>query len=358
KMRCHFNRMIDAIKRLNREKEMHYQYLQKVLEIIDTGIFSYNLESREVLWMNDAAREMLRIPYIKSIQSLEKRNRSFFDDIAHMKSGTPSVVNLSIEGTSTKIMVSKSLFQIDNQPYSIIAMQNVSDALNENEVKAWQKLLSVMTHEIMNSVAPISSLADTLQHHLAELPKTVENEAMEDLRVGLETIGRRSNGLLRFAVTYRNLNKIGEPVLETVAIAPFFENLRKLLTPTLEQKEIELVVTLRDPNLSLQADPNLLEQVLINLITNAIEAVADKDKKRIELSASQEHDQKIRIKVSDNGHGVPPQMMEHIFMPFFSARSGGSGIGLNLCRQIMLMHKGAIYVKSEVERGSVFTLQF
>jgi len=357
-IRRHFNQIIDAIKQLHREKEIHHQYLQKVLEVVDTGIISYNLQSGEVLWMNDAAKDTLRIPFLTTIRSLEKRNRPFFDDMARIKSGTPAVINLSIEGSAIKIMVSKSLFQIDHQPYCLIAMQNVSDALNENEVKAWQKLLSVMTHEIMNSVAPIASLADTLQRRLEELPKDIENEAMEDLRVGLETIGRRSNGLLRFAVTYRNLNKIGEPVLETVSIAPFFEHLRKLLMPTMEQKGIDFTLSLRDPNLSLQADLNLLEQVLINLITNAMEAVTEKEKKRIELSASQGNDHKIRMKVSDNGQGIPPQTMEHIFMPFFSGRPGGSGIGLNLCRQIMLMHKGAIHVKSEVGRGSVFTLQF
>jgi len=357
-LRIHFNRIISTVKRLSREKEIHYQYLQKVLEMIDTGIISYNLQSGEVLWMNDAAKEILRIPYLKTIRALERRNRTFFNNLTHIRTGTPTVVNLTIEGVSVKIMVSKSSFQIDNHPFCLIAMQNVSDALNENEVMAWQKLLGVMTHEIMNSVAPISSLADTMQHHLEELSKTMENEVMEDLRLGLETIGRRSNGLLRFAVTYRNLNRIGEPMLEMVSIASLFENLRKLLTPTFEQKGIEFIVTLRDPNLFLQVDPNLLEQVLINLITNAMEAVTDNEKKRIELSASQGSDHKIRIKLSDNGHGIPSQILEHIFMPFFSSRPGGSGIGLNLCRQIMLMHKGAIYVKSEVGKGSIFTLQF
>ena len=360
KIRSHFNKIIGTIKQLNRDKEIHHQYLQKVLEVVDTGIISYNLRSGEVLWMNDAVKEMLQIPYLKTIRSLEKRNRVLFHNLEMVKSGTPSIINLFQEGITLKILVSVSTFQVDNQPFRLIAMQNVSDALSENEVKAWQKLLRVLTHEIMNSVTPISSLSNTLKNRLDEqiIQDIVDSEALADLRTGIETIERRSEGLIRFAQTYRNLSKIGEPKWETVKVSSLFEHIRQLLTPTLAQKDIHFHTNLPDSTLTLQADPNLIEQVLVNLIVNAMEAVKGVEERRITLSAQQEYDQKIKMVISDNGHGIPPEMMEHIFMPFFSSRPGGSGIGLNLCRQIMLMHKGAIHVKSEVGRGTSFVLQF
>ena len=360
KVRSHFNRIIGTIKQLNRDKEIHYQYLQKVLEVIDTGIISYNLQSGEVLWMNDAVKEMLRIPYLKTIRSLEKRNRTLFHSLEMVKSGTPAIITLSKGGIISKILVSVSSFHVDNQPFQLIAMQNVSDALNENEVKAWQKLLRVLTHEIMNSVTPISSLSNTLKSRLSEQirPDMIDSEALADIRTGIETIERRSEGLIRFAQTYRNLSKIGEPKWDTVKVSTLFEHIRQLLTPTLIQKEIQLHINLPDSTLTLQADSNLIEQVLVNLIVNAMEAVKRIKERRITLSAQQEHNKKIKMVISDNGHGIPPEMMEHIFMPFFSSRPGGSGIGLNLCRQIMLMHKGAIHVKSEVGRGTSFVLQF
>ena len=359
-MRFHFNKIISAIKQLSREKEVHYQYLQKVLEMVDTGILAYHLQSGEVLWMNNAIKEMIHIPYLKTITSLQKRNRTFFDDLELIKEGTPSVLNLSKEGSVSKLLVSKSLFIVDHQPYQLIALQNVSDALHENELMAWQKVLRIITHEIINSVAPISSLADTLHQRMEEqtIPRFMDQEVLDDLRTGIETIGRRSKGLMRFAQTYRNLNKMEKPVIETVSIASLFEHIRQLLAPTLAQKEIQFHIQQPDPTLTLLADPNLLEQVLVNLVVNAMEAVKEKEEKWIKLSAYRTVNQKFKIQVSDNGYGIAPEMMENIFTPFFSGRPGGNGIGLTLCRQIMLMHNGAIYVNSKVGRGAVFTIVF
>ena len=358
-IRRYFNRISGSIKRLSLEKEMQYQYLQKVLEIIDTGILCYRTQTGELLWMNESTKKILHIPFLQSFWSLKKRNPTLYADLEKLKSGAPVVINLTHEGVSQKILASVAHFKID-QSYRLIALQNVSGALNEHEVQAWQKLLSVMTHEIMNSVAPISSLADTLMRRLEEdFPsERPTQEWLQDLRIGIETIGRRSEGLLRFAKTYRNLKKVGAPVLDTLLLSPFLENLHKLLMPILEQKGIRLNITLQEPGLSLQADPNLMEQLLINLLTNAMEAVKEGNDPHILVSVRLNQEHKVRIQVSDNGQGIPPEILERIFIPFFSTRPGGSGIGLSLCQQIMLMHKGNIYVQSEVGKGSVFTLQF
>jgi len=214
----------------------------------------------------------------------------------------------------------------------------------------------------MNSIAPISSLAETMKSRLQATNRLEltqgDNNSFEDLEIGIETIKRRSEGLLKFAETYRNLNKITTLNLQKVFISELFANIHQLMQPTFEQKGIELEIILRDPELYLSADINLLEQVLINLVVNAIEAVKDKTSPRIVLSAEQTLNKKTIIKVADNGHGMPEELMDKIFIPFFSTKKHGSGIGLSLCKQIVMLHKGNLQVQSAEGKGTVFMMQF
>jgi signal transduction histidine kinase len=181
---------------------------------------------------------------------------------------------------------------------------------------------------------------------------------MEDLELGIDTIKRRSEGLLKFTESYRNLNKITKLDLNKILVRNLFETLNSLMRPSLEKKHIELEIILRDPMLAIEADLNLIEQVMINLMVNAIEAVKDREHPRIVLSAEMQTNNKTLVKVADNGLGIPPEMLDKIFIPFFSTRKSGSGIGLSLCKQIMLLHKGNIQVQSTNGVGSAFILQF
>ena len=257
-------------------------------------------------------------------------------------------------------MISATAFQTEGRIFKLIAFQNINEALDETESKAWQRLLSVMTHEIMNSVAPISSLADTLKNRLEKSVSHMPNKsaAIHDLELGIETIKRRSEGLLKFAETYRNLNKITTPNLTTIYIRDLFESLHQLMEPTLVQKNIELDIVLKDTDLELKADTSLVEQVLINLVVNAMEAVKDNPEPQIILSATYSPNRKIIVKVADNGPGMSEEVMDKIFIPFFSTKKNGSGIGLSLCKQIMMLHKGNIHVQSRIGEGTVFSLQF
>jgi signal transduction histidine kinase len=217
-----------------------------------------------------------------------------------------------------------------------------------------------MTHEIMNSVAPISSLANTLQGRLKQFKTELPDPTgiAEDLELGIETIRKRSEGLLKFTETYRNLNKITKAALAKVFISGLFDNLHRLMQPTLEQKNIELTVILKDPLLSVEIDAGLIEQVLINLILNSIDAVKANPDPKIVLSAYTDNDNKIIIKIADNGTGMSGDVLEQIFIPFFSTKKNGNGIGLSLCKQIMMVHKGTITVQSKVNEGTAFYLRF
>ena len=359
-LRKGFNEINTTFKVISREKETQYQYLQKILELVDTGILSYEYNSGEIGWMNESFKKLLGIPYLKTIHSLEKRDAHLYKQVLALRPTENKVVDITHDRNSFKLLMTATAFQTSGRIYKLIAFQNVSEALDETESKAWQKLLSVMTHEIMNSVAPISSLAETLKNRL-QLSVAGINErpdGLEDLELGIDTIKRRSEGLLKFAETYRNLNKITTPNFKKLYVRDLFENLHQLMQPTLLQKNIELEVILKDPELTVEADSNLVEQVLINLLVNAMEAVKDKTDARIVLSAYATLGNKIVLKVIDNGAGMSPEVMDKIFIPFFSTKKSGSGIGLSLCKQIMMLHKGNVQVQSVEGEGSAFMLQF
>jgi signal transduction histidine kinase len=359
-LRKGFNDINTTFKVISRERETQYQYLQKILELVDTGILSYENKNGEIGWMNESLKKMIGVPYLRTIQSLEKRDQPLYEEILALKPGDHKVISITRQQTVFKVLLSATAFQTEKKIYKLIAFQNVDEALDENEAQAWQKLLSVMTHEIMNSIAPISSLADTMLNRLQNSVAHIREDGgvIEDLELGIDTIKRRSEGLLRFAETYRNLNKISTPNLKSIYVIDLFENLHQLMQPTLEQKNIELEIILKDTDMKLEADSSLVEQVLINLIVNAVEAVKDRPSPRITLSASQSSNNKTTIKVTDNGTGMPAELMDKIFIPFFSTKKSGSGIGLSLCKQIMMLHKGNIHVQSIDGEGTAFLLNF
>jgi two-component system nitrogen regulation sensor histidine kinase NtrY len=354
-----FNDINSTFKNISRERETQYQYLQKILELVDTGILSYEIETGETGWINEAFKKLLGVPYLKTINSLEKREPELYREISAIKPGDSKLVSMTRNQQLVKILITASVLRSEGKVSKLVAFQNVSEALDETESKAWQKLLNVMTHEIMNSVAPISSLADTLKNRLQspEIANSPVSVHLEDLELGIDTIKRRSEGLLKFTESYRSLNKITKLDLTKILVRNMFEDLNSLMRPTLEKKNIELEIILRDPTLAIEADINLIEQVLINLVVNAIEAVKDREAPNIILSAEIQNN-KTLVKVTDNGLGMPPELLDKIFIPFFSTRKTGSGIGLSLCKQIMLLHKGNIQVQSSEGVGSSFVMQF
>jgi len=359
-LRKGFNTITTTFKDISKEKETTNQYLQKILELVDTGILSYSYDTGDVIWMNESLKRLLQLPYLKTVHSLNKRDEGLYQAVISLKPAESKIATVHLENSSFKILLSATAFQTDEKKFMLIAFQNINEALDETESKAWQKLLSVMTHEIMNSVAPISSLADTLKNRLEKSMAVLDNNdgAVHDLELGIETIKRRSEGLLKFAETYRNLNKITKPNLNKIYVRDLFENLYQLMQPTLEAKDIEMDVVLKDTSLTVEVDSSLIDQVLINLVINAKEALKDRANARIILSAFLSARQRVIVRVSDNGPGIPEDVQENIFIPFFSTKKTGSGIGLSLCKQIMMLHKGNIQVHSIEGEGTTFSLYF
>ncbi|WDF68017.1 ATP-binding protein [Sphingobacterium oryzagri] len=349
-----FNQINQVYKQISIDKEIQHQYLNKVINMLDSAIIFYQADTGKVIWINDAFKQLFQTPHLGNIHGLTKRHQDLYEKTIHMKLGMQQMETASSAVGKIKLLMHGSEFDTQDGTFRIVVYQNINEAIDATETKAWQKLLRVLTHEIMNSIAPISSLAETLHDRLEQ---GYGEEDTDDLKVGIYTIKRRSEGLLQFAKSYRLINRVDEPDLHDIQLKVLFENIYQLLEPTLLQKNIEFDIILKDTRLLIKADINLLEQALINLLLNAIEAVKDVESPYISISGSS-RDGFTVVRVQDNGCGMPSEIQEQIFTPFFTTKKSGSGVGLTLSKQIMLLHKGNLYVESQENKGSAFILQF
>ena len=362
-LRRAFNQINATFKQLSSEREEQYQYLQKILELVDTGILSYDQEGN-VGWINEAFKRMMNVPYLRNISSLEKRDMSVYQAVMSLENGDSQLVKINHK----QILLAKTTFLNENIETNLIAFQNVNEAIEDTEAQAYQKLLRVMTHEIMNSVAPIASLAETMETTLRgrkEIRETGEKDLedkyqinFDDISLGISTIRKRSENLLKFADTYRQLAKVSMTSFSKFYIRDLFEGVEILLENQIEQKNIEFNVIIKDFELMIEGDMILIEQVLINLVINAIDAVQHQSNPKITLSVFQKNQQQIIIEIRDNGMGMSDELMDKIFVPFFTSKPNGSGIGLSLSKQIMALHKGTITVNSVEKQGAAFQLRF
>ena len=355
-----FNLVNKTIKAIDSERQAQFVYLQKILEMVNVGIIAYNVETGEVILANDSLRKTLDFPSFKNINFVEKRKPKIYDELFETYHSNTASVTLETQHETLKVLISDTVFEMGENSFKLIVLQNIEETLNRNESEAWKKLLSVMTHEIMNSIAPITSLAETLQK---EIQKCLENPStekleLEDMNAGLNSIKKRSEGLMKFAKTYRSLNKVTHVNKTTITASELFESIGELMKPSLEQKEVDLIFDLKDPNLIFEIDSYLIEQVLINLILNAIDATEKVSNPKVNVSANIGHNGKVQISVVDNGTGIPAEIMDNIFVPFFSTKKTGSGIGLSLCKQIMLLHGGKIQIQSAENTGTAVSLIF
>jgi signal transduction histidine kinase len=308
----------------------------------------------------------MHLPHLRNIHALEMRQETLYQTLIKLQPNDSQVVKIKVDKNPVQLLISTRSFKMQQHQLKLVALKNIGNTLDQTETEAWQKLLRVMTHEIMNSVAPIASLADTMLKHLQQdkAKYATENqlqpnqELLQDTEEVIGVIQNRSEGLLKFAQIYRNLSKITDLYLTYVYVAELFQSVAALIRPRLEEENIKLDIQLDNKDLTLKADPHLLEQVLINLVLNAERAVKEKANACIQLTASLQENNKVVLEVTDNGTGIPEELLDSIFIPFFTSYKDGSGIGLSLAKQIMTLHKGSIQVNSRVGVGTTFRLYF
>lgn len=348
-----FNEVLGEFRRIRNEKEEHSRFLQTIIQHIGLGLISYQQDGKVEL-INNSAKKLLRINSLVNINSLQ--NSPVLEKLRTIRSGEKELVKFADNNELTQLLLHATEFKRQDRLYKLVSIQNIQRELDEKEMEAWQKLISVLTHEIMNSITPISSLSQTIEGLLGNDMPGEEN--LEDIKTGVHTIHKRSEGLIEFVNNYRTLTRIPVPDYSIIRIRKLFRQVEKLLESELSENNIHFSCSVEPESLELTIDEKLIEQVLLNLIINSVEAVKEKAERIIELSARMGESGQVIIQVKDNGSGILEDVQDKIFIPFFTTREKGSGIGLSLARQIMRQHSGTIRVYSRPEECTVFTLIF
>ena len=357
-----FNDVIREFRKTRKEKEEHFNYLQTVVHHVNIGILVFERDGHVDL-INNAFKKLFKISTLQNIKNLNVIEPDLPQMLMKLKGDANDLIKITVDNEILQLSIRSTEFKLRGEDYTLISVQNIHFELEEKEMESWQKLTKVLTHEIMNSITPISSLASTMKEMLTdenENPIPIEKmdpDSIENLHDALNVIGRRSKGLLNFVDVYRNLTRIPKPNFRYFPVRELLNTVVELHKQKITLDKINCEIRVVPDNLMLLADPDLIEQVLINLFINAIHATADQENPQISLLA-EESNGKTLIHVIDNGKGIKPDMMEKIFIPFFTSKKEGSGIGLSLSRQIMFLHKGFISVNSEEGKQTVFTLRF
>jgi nitrogen fixation/metabolism regulation signal transduction histidine kinase len=356
-----FTVVIKEFQRAKIEKEEHLRFLQTIVDHVGIGLIAFN-PAGEVELLNNAAKKLLKIPRLKNIRDLEAVSPKLVQKLFELSPGGNDLVKLQQEDDLLQLSIYATGFVLHQQQLMLVAMQNIQNELEEEEMKSWQNLIRVLTHEIMNSITPIASLSSTAYGLLkdereCEVPESI-NETIDDVRHAVNTIEKRSKGLLTFIENYRELTRIPKPEFKMVKIKDLFERVEYLMKDQFEACSINFNMQIDPESLEITADPALIEQVLINLCKNALEAVNGVSRPKIKLKAGTDEFGNPVIKVIDNGKGITEEVAEKIFIPFFTTKQQGSGIGLSLSRQIIRLHKGTIGVSSTPNEKTVFKLRF
>jgi two-component system nitrogen regulation sensor histidine kinase NtrY len=356
-----FTGVIKEFQRAKIEKEEHFRFLQTIIDHVGIALIAFNNDG-EVELINNAAKKLLKIPRLGNIKDLESISPSLTDKLINLSPGDKHLVKLKQDDDLLQLSIYATGFILRQQQLILVAMQNIQNELEEKEMVSWQNLIRVLTHEIMNSITPIASLASTATGLLkngkeCQVPEDV-NEIIVDVRHAVNTIERRSKGLITFIDNYRKLTRIPKPDFKIVQVKDLFKRIESLMKDQLEKNSIKFNTELDPVSLTITADPALIEQVLINLCKNSVEAVNGITNPKIKLKAGTDGQGNSVIKVKDNGKGIAEDVLERIFIPFFTTKPEGSGIGLSLTRQIVRLHKGTIGVASTPNEKTVFKLRF
>lgn len=354
-----FNEVMEAFRKARSEKEESWQYLNTVVQQVRTGIISFDSDGNIQL-INNNAKRYIGTNTIKNIRELIDLNPKLYHNINSVEAGKSELYKAS---NDLQLTIQCTELRIRGVDIKLITLQNIQGELQKQEAEAWQNLTRVLRHEIMNSITPISSLTSTLREILEHDIKKqgdhfeINDETATDLKDGLSTIENRSKGLIKFIDAYREYTSLPKPVFKNVRLKDLVDKVSTLMKEELKRTNIKFEVSCSSEYITIQADEEMIEQVLINLLKNAKEALAETKDASLSLKAYLQ-DNSIKIDIIDNGPGIIKEAIENIFVPFYTTKRSGSGIGLSLSRQIMQLHNGSITVVSEPDVQTVFTLKF
>lgn len=354
-----FNEVLAAFGKERLEKEESLQYITTIVRHVSTGLLAYNKEG-DIELINMTAKKYLGVNQIKNIEELISKNSKLYKAIFDIRSGKSSLYH---GGEGVKIAINATSIKVKNNVVKLLALQNIYPELQKMEIESWQNLSKVLRHEIMNSVTPISSLNSTMLDILRdEITKDkdkviLSKDSFNDLLTGLSTVENRTKGLITFVEAYRNYTDIPKPKIVPFLLDNFLARISQLMKAELDKSSINFKCFVSSRDTIVQGDSELLEMVIINLIKNSVEANVDNKHTNIIVRGKKETDGKIVIEVIDNGKGIIPEALDKIFIPFYTTKKNGSGIGLSLSKQIMQMLNGTLTAQSIVGEETTFTIR-
>lgn len=359
-----FNEILKKFREIRADKEAQHQYLRTIVQHIGIGIITFDKKG-EVQIINNAAKKLLGVTLIKNIQQVGRDHPNLTATFFDLKTGGRDLVKINRNEEEIQLAMYAIELSLRGEAFKLISIQNIQSELEEKEMEAWQNLIRVLTHEIMNSVTPISSLAATVETELNEFLSNdsdvnkITNEQVEDFYLSLKTIHRRSDSLIKFVSDFRNMTRIKLPNLASTEINEMIQHVLMLLKPDMEKHQITVNCSVK-PELMANIDKEQIEQVIINVVKNAVQALeaSEKDNKMLTITAMPTDSGGAFISVADNGTGIEEEALKKIFIPFFTTKKNGSGIGLSLSKQIMRKHGGNISAKSKIGEGTEFLLKF
>jgi len=356
------NNVNQQIQNLKIENKQQEQFFRKILELLATAIITYD-QKGFIHHVNSAAKKLLAVDTLTHISQLERLDKKLFSTISNLKPNEKYLIAVNSKQGEINLLLKSTSSGSGGDELTILSIQDIKNELDEKELDAWMKLIRVLMHEIMNSITPITSLSDSLQkiYRIDSRHKRPVDLSDSDIEVtlrGLEAIREQGKGLMHFVESFRKLSIIPKPEMQLFSISQLFERVEALVVPIGRTENTEIVFEPQSLDYVLHADINQISQVLINLIKNAVEANEKNPECLISIKAGITNDNAPEICVSDNGPGIKEENLENIFVPFFTTREKGSGIGLSLSRQIMGMHGGSLTVRSIPGTETIFCMRF
>ncbi len=344
------------------EKEQHYQYLQTITNHIKIALICCK-DDGSVQLANPAATEMFGVHQLRSLDQIERTSPDLFK-VIKSASEKNQIIKAVFKGKLRQLVIDKSHFILGGEQLMLVSFRDIKNELEQNELDSWKKLIQVLTHEIMNSATPVSSLSkatlDILDTYNPKTSKEIHfsTEDFEDLYNSIATIENRGRGMLKFVEDYKNLMKISQPNFGKVNVNGLLTYTKNLLTKEFKARGIKIELSIEPDDLTIFADRDMIERIILNLMLNAMYAMEDKNNPKLIIVAHRSDSGKTLISVSDNGKGIPEENMDKIFVPFFTTRKCGSGLGLGISREIMRQHQGSIEVVSYENEGTRVSLVF
>ncbi|NAS31090.1 GHKL domain-containing protein [Flavobacteriaceae bacterium R38] len=365
-----FNRIIKNFKNNKIDKEAQFQYFKQILEQVGLGILSIKKDAlfdndaqQEILFFNRAASKILGQPQHKYWYRLSRQIPWLETEVKKLSEGGKSLIEIGNELEEKQLSLEVIDFKLLENSYLIITFQDIRSEIEQKEIEAWHNVIRILAHEMLNSFTPVSSLASTIKKMTEDKQGNIihanelDDEILKDIHLAAKTIQKRSNGLLVFVKDYRTISNVPVPVIKNIYILSVLENIQRLMQASFEEHHIHFKINQVPSKAVIAADEKLIEQVFLNIIGNSIYALQDVSEPKITISVEIKNDVKL-IHITDNGKGVDPAIMNQIFIPFYTTRKNGSGIGLSLSKNIMKKHGGGIRVNSEPFVATTFSLVF